>query len=326
MSSSVIDIVRNNGFYVLVALAIFLLVQGLYLFYQGPIKSRLDLTRRLRATVISTQQQQALDDLLESRGLSKGGQLRYPVLRPFNEMVVRSGTTLGVIPIIAGMFGIAVLSTFLFLLLGYHVLFALPASTVIGLVLPIFALNFLTRRRINKFGDQLPDAIGMISRSLRVGHPLPVAIRMVGREMSEPIGAEFSIVSSELAAGLSLEQAIKNLEGRVGQDDLSMLVAAIVIQSDTGGNLGEILNVLATIMRNRMKLRRKVRALTSEGRISARALSALPFVLYVVLLLTAPDYYSVAWQDDLTKFALGGAAFWMLIGNIVMMNMVNIKY
>jgi tight adherence protein B len=166
----------------------------------------------------------------------------------------------------------------------------------------------------------------MIARSLRVGHPLPVAIRMVGREMIDPIGTEFSIVSSELAAGLALDQAIKNLEGRVGQEDLPMLVAAIIIQSDTGGNLGEILSVLSNIMRSRVRLRRKVRALTSEGRMSARALSALPFILYFVLTFTAPEYYSIAWQDEMTKFALGGAALWMLVGNLVMMNMVNIKY
>lgn len=326
MNFSLSSLLRDNFYHVLIAFAIFLFIQGFILFYQESIKTRLDLNRRLRATILSSLQEQALEELLLSRGLTHKGQLRYPFMRRFNEMIVRSGTTIGVVPIIFGMIVFGLLSAILLWALAYRVVVIFPISIVTAILIPIFILKFLTRRRIQKFGKGLPDAISMISRSLRVGHPLPVAIRMVGREMSEPVGTEFAIVSNELAAGLALDQAIKNLEARVGQEDLPMLVAAIVIQSDTGGNLGEILNVLSSIIRSRMKLRRKVHALTSEGRMSARVLSALPFILYCVFKISAPDYYGVAWQDDATELVLSAGAIWMLIGNLVMMKMVDIKY
>ncbi len=108
-------------------------------------------------------------------------------------------------------------------------------------MLPYLVLRFLRGRRQKAFGAQFPDALDMIVRSLRAGHPVPIAITMVAREMPDPIGSEFGIVADEITYGADLETALRNLYFRVGQDDLPLFVTAVAIQGSTGGNLGEIL-------------------------------------------------------------------------------------
>ena len=134
-------------------------------------------------------------------------------------------------------------------------------------------LKFLRARRHKKFNAQFPDAIDIIVRSLRAGHPVPTAINMVSREMSDPIGSEFGIVTDEITYGADLETAMRNLYFRVGTDDLPLFVTAVAIQGSTGGNLGEILQNLSGVIRQRFKMRRKIRALAAEGRASALILS-----------------------------------------------------
>ena len=125
--------------------------------------------------------------------------------------------------------------------------------------MPLLALHVLRGRRQKKFGAQFPDAIDIIVRSLRAGHPVPIAITMVAREMADPIGTEFGIVVDEITYGADLETAMRNLYFRVGQDDLPLFVTAVAIQGSTGGNLGEILENLSAVIRERFKMRRKIR-------------------------------------------------------------------
>ena len=144
-------------------------------------------------------------------------------------------------------------------------------------------LRVLRGRRQKKFGAQFPDALDIIVRSLRAGHPVPIAITMVAREMPDPIGSEFGIVADEITYGADLETAMRNLYFRIGQDDLPLFVTAVAIQGSTGGNLGEILENLSGVIRQRFKMRRKIRALAAEGRASAMILSALPIVMFLVI-------------------------------------------
>ena len=160
-------------------------------------------------------------------------------------------------------------------------------------VLPYFVLRMLRARRQKKFGAQFPDALDIIVRSLRAGHPVPIAISMVGREMPDPIGTEFGMVSDEITYGADLETAMRNLYGRIGSDDLPLFVTAVAIQGTTGGNLGEILENLSGVIRQRFKMRRKIRALAAEGRASAMILSALPIGMFLVIQVIAPDFYCV---------------------------------
>jgi tight adherence protein B len=133
---------------------------------------------------------------------------------------------------------------------------AAGAALFCGLVLPLLVLKFLRSRRQKKFGAQFPDAIDVIVRSLRAGHPVPIAITMVAREMQDPIGSEFGIVTDEITYGADLETAMRSLYFRVGSDDLPLFVTAVAIQGSTGGNLGEILENLSAVIRQRFKMRR----------------------------------------------------------------------
>jgi tight adherence protein B len=162
-------------------------------------------------------------------------------------------------------------------------------------------------------------------RSLRAGHPVPIAITMVSREMGDPIGSEFGIVSDEITYGADLESALRNLYFRVGTDDLPLFVTAVAIQGSTGGNLGEILENLSSVIRQRFKMRRKIRALAAEGRASALILSSLPIALFLIIQVVAPNFYGSVWQEDLTTTALMIAGAWMGAGNFIMYRMVNFR-
>ena len=182
-------------------------------------------------------------------------------------------------------------------------------ALLIGAVLrhrccPIWCCASCAARRQKAFGAQFPDALDMIVRSLRAGHPVPIAITMVAREMRDPIGSEFGIVVDEITYGADLETALRNLYFRIGQDDLPLFVTAVAIQGSTGGNLGEILENLSAVIRQRFKMRRKIRALAAEGRASALILSSLPIAMFLIIQIVAPDFYASVWDIRLTKQAL----------------------
>jgi len=143
--------------------------------------------------------------------------------------------------------------------------------------------------------------------------------------MPDPIGSEFGIVADEITYGADLETAMRNLYFRLGQDDLPLFVTAVAIQGSTGGNLGEILENLSGVIRQRFKMRRKIKALAAEGRASALILSSLPIGMFIVIQVVAPDFYGSVWKFDLTKYCLGVAASWMSVGNLIMYRMVNFK-
>ena len=186
-------------------------------------------------------------------------------------------------------------------------------------------LRILRGRRQKAFGAQFPDGLDMIVRSLRAGHPVPIAIAMVAREMRDPIGSEFGIVADEITYGADLETALRNLYFRIGQDDLPLFVTAVAIQGSTGGNLGEILENLSGVIRQRFKMRRKIRALAAEGRASALILSSLPIAIFLLILYFLFRLYAQVWDIPLTKQALAAAGVWMGIGNFIMYRLVNFK-
>jgi tight adherence protein B len=139
------------------------------------------------------------------------------------------------------------------------------------------------------------------------------------------MGTEFCILADELTYGLDLETAMNNMASRVGQEDLALVVVAAGIQAGTGGNLAEILGGISKVVRERMKLRLKVKAMSAEGRFSAIILSVLPFALFGILWIVAPHFYGEIWDQPLVKTSLVAAAAWLIIGNLVMYRMVRFK-
>jgi tight adherence protein B len=206
-----------------------------------------------------------------------------------------------------------------------HVLEALGVAAACCTMLPLLVLRFLRNRRRKKFGAQFPDALDIIVRSLRAGHPVPISVTMVAREMADPVGTEFGIVADEITFGADLETGMRNLYYRIGQEDLPLFVTAVAIQGSTGGNLGEILQNLSAVIRQRFKMRRKVKALAAEGRASALILSSLPILMFLVIQVITPEFYGSVWNQDLTKICLAVAGAWMAVGNFIMYRMVNFK-
>jgi tight adherence protein B len=200
------------------------------------------------------------------------------------------------------------------------ILTAIPAALLIGYVL----LRSAKSRRIAKFSEQLPEALDVIVRGLRAGHPFRVAIGLAAREMPDPIGTEFGILLDEISFGLDQDVAVNHLYDRVGQEDLSFVSTAINIQSQTGGNLADVLHNLSRLLRNRSKLQLKVRALTSEGRTSGVILSVLPFLLFGMLNYINPDYFA-GLKGDVTVPAIAIGVLLLLIGNFTIYRMVNFK-
>jgi tight adherence protein B len=310
--------------YLFVALAAGLFAEAVYLMFFTSRSYRKNVNRRLKLMEGVTDREAMLVQLRRERGLSMGGDYRLPLVA-LNRLILQSGLTLG-IGKLAFYVGIIALFAFAALLLTReNWLEALGAAAFCCTLLPLLILKIMRSRRQKAFGAQFPDALDIIVRSLRSGHPVPVAISMVAREMGDPIGSEFGIVADEITYGADLETGMRNLYFRIGQEDLPLFVTAVAIQSSTGGNLSEILQNLSSVIRQRFKMRRKIRALAAEGRASAIILSSLPVVLFLIVQVVAPEFYASVWHEDLTKIALGCAGAWMGVGNFIMYRMVNFR-
>jgi tight adherence protein B len=311
-------------FYGFAAVSAILFVEGIYLLLFSASSYRSKINRRLALMSDQPDREGILVQLRRERGLTSGGDFRLP-LESFSRLVLQSGLTIGFVKL-AIFIAIGTVAAFIGAIYFFgDLLYALGTALFSATIAPYLFLRLKRGRRQKKFGAQFPDAIDIIVRSLRAGHPVPVAISMVGRELPDPMGSEFGIASDEITYGADLETAMRNLYFRVGQDDLPLFVTAVAIQGSTGGNLSEILENLSAVIRQRFKMRRKIRALAAEGRASALILSSLPIAMFGIINLVSPDFYSSVWNESITKVALGMACCWMGVGNFIMYRLVNFR-
>lgn len=184
----------------------------------------------------------------------------------------------------------------------------MAATGFICVVLPVFKLIQAKQQRVAIFEEQLPDAIDIMKRALKAGHPFSESLHLVATEMEGPVGHEFRITFADLNYGNDLRRAMLGLLQRVPSIPVMALVSSILIQKDTGGNLAEILEQIAKVIRSRFKFQRRVKTLSAEGRLSAWILALVPFVLVVVVSWTTPDYLTML-VDDPTGVKLITYAF-----------------
>jgi tight adherence protein B len=307
-----------------VAVSAGLAFEAVYLLFFSATSYRTTINRRLALSKDRTDREAVLIELRRERGLTSGGNYQLGLIA-FNRLILQSGLTMGIPRFFIVVGTVSVVAFGLTMIFQSDIVEAAGVLLFCSTVLPFFVLRFMRSRRQKKFAAQFPDSLDIIVRSLRAGHPVPIAVNMVGREMGDPIGTEFGIVTDEVTYGADLETAMRNLYARIGSDDLPLFVTAVAIQGSTGGNLGEILGNLSGVIRDRFKMRRKIRALAAEGRASAMILSALPIALFIVIQFITPEFYAAVWHEHLTKVMLTGAAVWMLIGNFIMFKMVNFK-
>ncbi|MGC1489251.1 MAG: type II secretion system F family protein [Albidovulum sp.] len=312
--------------YGLIFLAVLLLVEGIYLVIFGKsISLNSKINRRLDLLEKGGQREQVLEQLRKeaSQHLMAKGIPLYSLLATKAQKANIAFSPKALI----GVMGLLSVVAFLGLKLGTTA--ATPVQMALAVLMGVGAVYMWVskkaKKRMDMIEEQLPDAVELMVRSLRVGHPFSAAIQMVAKEVPDPLGTEFGMIADESAYGREVTESLKDLAERIDMQDLRFLAVAVTIQAQSGGNLAEILDGLAKVIRARFRLFRRVRAITAEAKWSGMFLSAFPVLVLIVIQLTKPDYFdSVKDTPAFVPAALIVATF--LIVNVIFMKiMVNIK-
>lgn len=210
------------------------------------------------------------------------------------------------------------------LLLGDYKTYAPLVGLAAG-TMPILYLMRLRSKRMRRFEELFPESLEFVSRSMRAGHAFSVALEMIHREFQEPLASEFRRTFEEHNLGMPLEVALQKLSKRVPSLDVHFFVSAVMLQKRTGGNLAEILDKLAYIIRERFKLRGKIRAISAHGRMTGGALSSIPIGVGVLMFLTNPSYISFFFVDEVGNYMLAAAVALQIIGYLVIQKIVTIE-
>ncbi len=310
--------------YAAAALAGIIAAEAVYLLYAGKKERRVAINRRMKLQEKKLTQEQVLIQLRKERGVgARNSIFTFTWLR---DLRTQSGVTMPLPQFLSYCWAVVFSGAAVAIYLGTDMVIALAIAAPFLIVVPVFVLRFRRNRRHKFFGVQLPEALDLITRSLKAGHPVPVAIALVSREMPDPIGSEFGIVSDEVTYGSDLVTALNNLFTRVGHEDLPLFVTAVSIQSTSGGNLREILDGLSSVIRERGKLRRKIRAISTEGRMSAYILTAIPILLFIGMQVIMPEYYRDVFPYSKTWYLLGAGGVWVVTGNLLMIKMASFKF
>lgn len=222
----------------------------------------------------------------------------------------------------------------LLLLLAWSSGFTITAGTVqltaalsggLTLVLPMMFIYRRKEKRRQRMEQQFPVALDVFTRALRAGHPIPSAIDLLTKEMEDPLGSEFGIVADEVAYGADLTSSLMEMANRWDLADIRMFAVSISLQNETGGNLAEILTNLSGVIRDRASMYMKVRALSSEGRMSAWVLSVLPVLTFLSLFIANRKFYFEIASDPIFIYGFGGLFLLYVIGVLMMRRMIDLK-
>ncbi|WP_411288294.1 type II secretion system F family protein [Phenylobacterium sp.] len=263
-------------------------------------------------------------ELRKQRGLTAAGG-RAERLRWLSDMIIASGLVYDQRKWLTYVAGAALTGAAALLMLTKQPILALAGLVLGGAVAPLMFLKFKAGRRAAALGHQLPQALEVIIRSLEAGHPVPTAIALVGREMVDPIGSEFGMAADEIAYGATLEQAVERMSERCQHPDVDLFAATVRLQERTGGNLTGLLKLNASTVRERHKMRLKIKAASSEGRASALILTLAPFIALGFIMISSPNFYGDVIHEPFVQMGLGVLGFWMFLGNLVMRRMIDMR-
>lgn len=312
--------------YGVIFIAVFALVEGIYLTVFGKsisLNSRVN--RRLDLLEKGAGREEVLNHLrkemkqhLKSRGI--------PFYSFLGEKAQKANIAFSPSQLFMLMGALAVLA-FIGMSVGTSTSF--PVRIVLSIVMGIGAVylwvNGKAKKRLSMMEEQLPDAVELMVRSLRVGHPFSSALAIVAKEVPDPLGTEMGVIADESAYGRDMGEALKNMAERMDMQDLRFLAIAVTIQQTSGGNLAEILDGLAKVIRARFKLFRRVSAITAEAKWSGMFLSGFPVVAIIAINLIKPDYYDKVMDTKYFIPACLIVAGFLVTNMIVMKTLVNIK-
>jgi tight adherence protein B len=209
---------------------------------------------------------------------------------------------------------------------GQSLLVTLLATFGFAIGLPRWVLNFLTARREKKFTNEFANAIDVIVRSVKSGLPTNEALKIVAKEIPDPVGQEFTLLNESMRVGVTLEQGLKKMYDNMPTAEVAFFSIVMSIQQKSGGNLSEALSNLAGVLRDRKRLQGKIKAMSSEAKASAAIIGSLPPGVMGVVYVTTPDYIMMLFREHMGNLMLAGCAIWMTMGILVMRKMINFKH
>ncbi|KXS37903.1 MAG: tight adherence protein B [Halomonadaceae bacterium T82-2] len=303
---------------IMVAVAVFLLAQSFMVPAFGENRqARKRLKKRLRAVADTPERRERLALLHNRRQPSSLERTlgALPGMRRLERLIEQAGRETPAYRLVLISLSLGVIAGILLAKLSTFPLLIAIGGGVAG-ALPLLKLLRERNRRLAKFEEQLPDALVIMARALRAGHPFNDAMKLVAEEMPEPIGPEFRITFMEINYGGDIRLALEGLLERIGSVTVMVFVTSVLIQRETGGNLAELVDGLATVIRERFRFHRKLKTLSAEGRLAAWILSLLPFGLAGVLSVASPDFLPTLTKDPIGR-QMVMAAFVMVIAGIL---------
>jgi tight adherence protein B len=313
----------------LVFLAVFLLTQGMVIPVFGEArKMRKRLLTRLN-TVASSMPHSELASLLRQKYLKELSPLErtleeLPAMEALSRMIEQSGRTTPAYRVVL----LSVVLAFGACIVTWIMSRMWHLSLLIGLfafALPFLKIAYERAQRMAKFEEQMPEALDVIKRALKAGHPFSQAMKLVAEDMPEPVSKEFDMVFAEINYGSDVRRAMMGLLERMPSVSTMALITAVLVQKETGGNLAETLERISVVIRGRFKLYRRIRTLSAEGRLSAWILAMVPLVLFAIITFTTPDYLPVLVKNPMGKNLIFAAAVLGTLGILWIRRVIRIQ-
>lgn len=320
------DLSLNQVVYALTFICVLFAVEGVYLLIMSQSSRERAVNRRMK--LVQKNEARALDPSIMKREVYGDGVSRFLLgaVPSLGEILWTANirlTPTGFLAVCAGVFALAF--AFGGLILSLPSLYTLLFALVIGVGAPYLYVLSARNKRQKAFAEQLPTTIDLVTRGLQAGHPVPVALAMVASEMPDPIGSEFGVAMDEINYGLDRDAAMRAITRRFPNPDFRFFVAALEMQRETGGNLVEVLEKLSEVIRARANMRKKVEAISAEGRLTAFVVGGLPFAIAVVINVINPGYYAAVFSHPLFLIQMGAAFSLWAIGIFMIWKMVNFK-
>jgi tight adherence protein B len=311
--------------YAVVFIAVVLLVEGLYFLISSTTQGEKAANKRMKL-IEKTGDAQIGMSLLENRNRRKANSKADSVVDKLQKLLWSSGLSLT----LSGFLFIALILSFIVFAFFYFmkeisIFLSLPIGLFVGFLIPYAFVFAKSAKQKRLFGEQLVPAIDLISRGLQAGHPAAVALEMVSKEMPDPIGTEFGLAMDEINYGLERSVALNNIAKRFPNGDLRFFNSALEVQRETGGNLVGVLNNLSTVIRERRAMRKKVWALSSEGRFTALIVGLLPWGMLLVINGLNPGYYTEFADDPAFRIGMTIPVVFYVLGMYTIWKMINIR-
>jgi tight adherence protein B len=320
-------------FYGVVFLAVVLLLEGGFLWYQDTYGGKRRLSRRM-ALIEQGATSEEIITALRRQTTDLSRTLLPAAIKYLDSRMNQAGIRISAQAMMTRMAAATLLIGFLFPLLGGisgqiktmgAVLLMVLFAVAIGIVLPILYLNYKAAQRLKKIEAQFPVALDVLVRGLRAGYPVTGALELVVNEMPDPLSSELGLALAEMNYGYPLRDALEHFAKRVQTQDANMFVVSVSIQTETGGSLADILDGLSRVIRDRAAMVLKVRALASEGKMTGTLLTAMPIITFVGVFTSSPQFYLDVVDDPLFMPGALGVLFIFTLGVVIMRRLIAIK-